>query len=103
MNLIDNQEVVLAVTAVDDQGQPTENLGTLSAVSSDETVITVADNGNGSFTASTTGALGSASVTISTDVDGDALPDFNGSIAFDVFPGTVAALTVTAGEPTTRA
>lgn len=102
MNLIDNQQVVLSVTGVDDQGQPTEDLGTLSASSSDESVVTVTDNGDNTFTAVTTGALGSATVTIATDVDGDALPDFNGSIAFDVFPGTVAALNVTAGEPTTR-
>lgn len=102
MNLIDNQQVVLSAQATDDQGNAVPNPGVLSAVSSDESVITVTDNGDGTFTAVTTGVLGAATVTVSDDVDADGFGDFVGSLAFDVVAGNVAAIAVTAGTPTTR-
>jgi len=109
--LNDDQEVLLTVAELDSRGDPVPEAkrGQLSAVSSDEGVVTVAPTGTyGEFLVSAvTGANGvSASVLVGDNVDEDADNEFQGSADFDVVDhtvGEVAGLTVSVGAPTTKA
>jgi hypothetical protein len=99
-----DQKVALAVTFTDRAGNVLNKdaVGTLTAVSSDEGVLTVTDLGEGRFEAVTVGPLGSATVTVSNDTDVDGTPDYVGSLAFDVVEGNVFAIAVGAGTPVSR-
>jgi hypothetical protein len=99
-----DQKVALAVSFTDRAGNvlPVGAVGTLTAASSDEAILTVTDNGDGTFEAVTVGPVGTASVTVSNDTDVDGVPDYVGSIVFDVVEGDVFAIAVAAGEPVSR-
>jgi hypothetical protein len=112
MRLLDNQQVTITVSEVDAFGDPVpaDKRGRLTAVSSDEAVVTVdtpEDGSTGVFTVTAvTGADGvSASVLVTDDVNDDGTGDFQGSIDFDLVDhrrGQVAQLVVEAGEPSTK-
>ena len=104
VNLLDSQQAVLRVTGFDKEGNPVDPtaLGALTWTSSDPSVLTLTDNGDGTQTAVTTGVLGDAQVTVTDDVNGDGTGEFTGSLAFVVTAGPVAEITVTAGVPTDR-
>lgn len=99
-----DQKVALAVSFTDRAGNVLAHdaVGTLLAVSSDENILTVTDNGDGTFEAVTVGPVGTASVTVSNDTDVDGVPDYVGSIVFDVVEGDVFAIAVGAGVPVSR-
>lgn len=104
MNLQDDQKVALAVSFKDRAGNvlPAEAVGTLTFSSSDETVLTVTDNGDGSAVATTTGALGSAVVKVENDKDDDGTADYSAVLAFDVVAGDVFEIALAAGTPVSR-
>lgn len=96
------QQVALAVSAQDRYGNPVTVAGNLLWTSSDESVITLDQSQvpvDGSVTAVTTGAVGSAAVTVTDDVNGDGTGDYIGSLAIDVVAGPMSEIVVTAGTP----
>jgi len=105
MQMLDSEKVRLSVSGQDSQGNPVAVPGTLawSVVNPPEgDVVTLSDNGDGSFEAISTGALGTAAVTVNDDVDGDGNPEFQGSISIEVLAGPVTAIVVEAGAPEPR-
>lgn len=104
MILQDHQQAVVRPRFLDAARNevPAPGGDVLSWRSSDETILTVQDNGDGSATVVTTGTLGTASVTLSDDETGDGQPEFIGSLAIDVVTGPVTAIELVAGEPTER-
>jgi len=52
---------------------------------------------------SAVGPLGDAVVTVQDDVDADTVPDFFGSLAVSVVAGSIAEISIVAGEPTEQA
>ena len=104
MILTDSQQVTLSATFVDRAGNtvPAPDAGTLAWSSSDEAVVTVTDNGDGTALAVTTGTLGSVLITLTDDLDGDTVPEFLGSIAIDVVTGAVTGIVITPGAPTEK-
>jgi hypothetical protein len=110
MRLLDNQQVTITVSEVDAFGAPVpdENRGRLTAISSDESIVTVAPTevGGEFLVTAVDGADGvSASVLLTDDVDADGTGDVQGSIAFDLVDhrrGRVAQLVAEAGEPESK-
>lgn len=104
MILQDHQQVTLTPTFVDAAGNtvPAPEAGALAWSSSDEGILTVQPQADGSAVVVTTGTLGTATVTLSDDLDGDGASDFVGSLAFDVVTGPVTGIQLSAGEPTER-
>lgn len=99
MNLGDNQQVVFTVSGSDAAGNAVTPAA-LTVTSSDETILTVADNGDGSYTAAATGTLGSATITAQdTETDGD---QFSGTAAVDVVPEGVATIDLAFQAPTEK-
>lgn len=102
MQLQDDQQVTLSVSATDAAGNPVVDAGTLSFSVDDDSILTLTDNGDGTALVVTTGTLGTATVTVSDDEDADGNADFQGSLAIDVVTGTVTEITITPGEPSSR-
>jgi hypothetical protein len=103
MQLLDSQQVTLSVSGQDAAGNAVPiGSGVLSFVVDDDTILTVTDNGDGTALAVTTGVLGTATITVSDDTDGDAEPNFLGSLAVDVVAGDVTEIVINTGEPTSR-
>ena len=102
--LTDVQQVVLSVSFVDSLGNPaTPPPGNVLAwSSSDPTIVSLTDNGDGSMTAVTTGTLGSVVISAADDLEGDGVPDFFGSLAIDVAGGAVTGIVITPGVPVPR-
>jgi len=97
--LRDSEQVTLTVEALDAEGNPANV--TVGWSSSDETIVAVTDNGDGSalVTASPgAGGLGSATVTVTaTDTsDGDV---HEGTFDVEVVAGDAVTVNVTAGTP----
>jgi hypothetical protein len=104
MNLKADQKVALAVSFKDRAGNvlSPEQVGSLTFASSDESLVTVTDNGDGTAVATTTGTLGEAVVTATNDFDEDGTADFSGSLAVSVVAGDVFEIALSAGEPVSR-
>ena len=104
MILKDHQQTVVRPRFVDaaENEVPAPGADVLTWRSSDESILTVTDNGDGTATVATTGTLGTASVTLSDDETGDGQPEFIGSLAVDVVTGPVTGIEVTADAPTER-
>jgi len=104
MNLKADQKVSLAVSFKDRAGNvlSPEAVGSLTFTSSDESLVTLTDNGDGTAVATTTGALGEAVVTASNDFDEDGTSDFSGSLAISVVAGDVFEIALAAGTPVSR-
>lgn len=97
--LTDSQKVVLNVAAVSAAGNaaPLENL---KVTSSDETILTVTDLGEGKFSLASTGKVGSAQVTVDADArigEGEVL--LTGSETIEVVAGEAAKIALKFGEP----
>ncbi len=93
----DNQEVDLAVQETDTAGNAVAAEGVTFA-SSDESVVAVTDNGDGTALASATGTLGSATVTV-TDAD----DNLSGTLDISVVTEAASAILVQPGTPREKA
>lgn len=104
MFLKDDQKVALTAVFTSRAGNtvPYADAGTVTWESSDPNVLTVTDNGDGTAEATTTGVLGTATVTLRNDFNDDGTEDFQGSLAFDVIAGDVGGVTIGAGTPVSR-
>jgi hypothetical protein len=97
VQLNDNQYFPLVVQAVDTKGFPVSDTSAVSFTSSDETILTIgalpdpANPAGGDVPCAIAGNPGSA---VLTGTDGS----ISGTLAVDVTPGGVAALTITAGQ-----
>jgi hypothetical protein len=101
--LLDSQQAVLSVSGLDAVGNPVSVPSTgLSFSVDDESILTLTDNGDGTALVVTTGTLGTATVTVNDDPDGDGTVNFQGSLAIDVVSGEVTEISVALGEPTSR-
>jgi hypothetical protein len=106
MQLQDNQQVRLTVAGQDALGNdiPTDKLGDLTAVSSDDRLVTVAAESPGVFLVKAVAGADStsASVLVSDDVNADGTADLQGSVSFDLVDhrrSIPASITVRAGTP----
>lgn len=102
MQLLDSQQVLLSVAGKDRAGNEVPVPGALVWSVSDPAIAGLLDNGDGTQTLVTTGVLGTVTVTVSDDVEGDGNVDFQGSLAVDVVAGPVAEIVLSAAEPTDR-
>lgn len=99
VQLTADQQVDLTIEGQDKYGNPVDLTGDVLWVSSDESVVAVVNSSPTGATAQAVGPVGTASVTVSNDVNQDGTGDFQGSIAIDVVAGEVAEIEVTAGDP----
>jgi len=104
VQLLATQQVQLSISGADKYGNPVDITGDTTWESSDTTILTVENVAadNTSCTAVTTGQVGTASVTVTNDVNKDGTGDFIGSLAFDVVAGPMAEIEVTAATPTDK-
>jgi hypothetical protein len=102
MQLTADQQVELSISGEDRYGNQVDLSGDVVWLSSDESIIQVTNESNTTATAVAVGPIGTASVTVSNDVDQDGTGDFQGSIAIDVVAGDIAEITISAGEPTDK-
>ncbi|MGV0985009.1 MAG: hypothetical protein ACOYB2_10670 [Limnohabitans sp.] len=99
----DDQQVSLAVEALDAEGNPAS--ATIAFTSSDETVVAVTDNGDGTALAVASpgaGGLGTATITATAtdNSDGDV---HLGTFDIEVVAGDVVIVNVVAGTPEAKA
>lgn len=100
-----DQEVDLLVEARDVAGNTVPNPGVLtwSVDGGDVLTLTVDPTDQAKAVATTTGALGVATVVVSDDLDGDpTTAEAVGSLSFEIVAGDVVQITVSAGEPRSR-
>jgi hypothetical protein len=96
--LRDTQEVTFRVTGKDVHEHDTALTGTPVFAVDDPTILTLVDNGDGSGKVTSTGAVGTATLTVNdAETDGNS---FIGSVAIDVVSGPVSAVAVTLDTPT---
>lgn len=97
--LTDSQKVLLNVAAVSAAGNPAA-LENVKVTSSDETIVTVADMGEGKFELASTGKVGTSQITVDADArigDGEVL--LTGSETIEVIAGEAAQISLSFGEP----
>lgn len=93
ITITDSQKFALGpVTGVDKKGNPTPLAGAVTFASSDATLLTVTDNGDGTAEASAVGPLGNAQVTV-TDTADTAVVDVT------IIAGAEAGLSIALGTP----
>lgn len=100
VQLQDNQETDLTVTARDAAGNTVANPGALTWTVDSDTVLalTVDPTDQAKATVSATGQLGVGTVTVSDDTDGDpTTAEALGSLSFEVVTGPVTQISVQAG------
>lgn len=103
--LPDDQEVVVAISAVDDQGNPTTMPAgaTIAWSASDTSILTVtpdtADNSKAAIV--TTGKLGTSQVNVSVTVPGVTNP-LTGSLDVQVVPSAPVGISIQPGTTTPR-
>lgn len=99
----DNEAVQLSVSATDSEGNPAQPGGLTWSVSDGSLAALVADSDGSSHWLVTKGGLGTVTVTVSDDEDGDpSTAEFLGSLAIDIVAGPVAQIEVNAGTPVGR-
>jgi hypothetical protein len=92
MQLQADKQVTLTVTGTDEMGNQVDVTGiTFEADNAD--VVTVTDNGDGTAVVAATGTPGVATVTARSG-------GIQGSLAFDVVPGDLTFVEITASDPT---
>lgn len=101
--LRDSEQVTLTVEALDSEGNPAAATTTWS--SSDETIVAVTDNGDGSaLVVASPGAGGLGSATVTADVtdtsDGDV---HTGTFDVEVVAGDAVTVNIVAGTPEPKA
>lgn len=102
MQLTADQQVDLSISGSDAYGNPVNITGDTAWSSSDTTIVGVTMTDSSHAVAAAVGPVGSASVTVTNDVNQDGTGDFIGSLAIDVVAGVMADIVVTAGTPTTK-
>jgi len=97
--LKDTQQCLLSISEEDARGNPVEvKPDELTWLSSDETVATVTDNGDGTALVVAAGALGLAQVQVQdSETDGT---NIAGTLDVQVGPGPVTKVNITPGTPT---
>ena len=101
--LRDSEQVTLSVEALDSEGNPAA--ATTTWASSDDTIVAVSDNGDGTALAvASPGAAGLGTATITASVadasDGDI---HDGTFDVEVVAGDVVTVNITAGTPEPKA
>jgi hypothetical protein len=99
VQLTADQQVDLFISGEDAYGNPVEITGDTVWKSSDEAIIAVTSSAPDSATAVAVGPAGTASVTVTNDVNQDGTGDFIGSLAIDVVAGDMAEIVIQAGTP----
>jgi len=102
VQLTADQQVELSITGEDKYGNPVDISGDVAWLSSDESIISLVNTAPDHATAVAVGPTGTASVTVTNDVNQDGTGDFMGSLAIDVVAGDIAEITIEAGEPTDK-
>ena len=98
LQLTDSQKARVSVSAVDKKGQAAEVQG-VKFSSSDETIATVEDNGDGSASI-VAGLPGTCQIQVTADADmGDGDTEITGTLDLTVVAGSAATINVTAGAP----
>jgi hypothetical protein len=103
VQLTADQQVELSISGEDTYGNKVEITGNTEWSSSDDSIVQVTQSGPDQATAVAVGPVGTASVTVTNDVDSDGSGDFIGSISINVVAGRMAEIEVAAGEPTDKA
>jgi hypothetical protein len=94
ITITDSQKFALGpVAGVDKKGNPTPLGGSVTFKSSDDTLLTVTDAGDGTATAAAVGPLGNAQVTVTDTVD-------TAVVDVSIIAGAEAGLSVGLGAPT---
>lgn len=94
------QQVELTASYQDRHGNPAE-VESQTWSSSDETVLTVTDNGDGTATAAAAGSLGTAQIQLSADARfGDEVNTITGILDVEVVASEAVTAVITPGEPT---
>jgi hypothetical protein len=99
VQLTADQQVELSISGEDAYGNPVDVSGDTVWTSSDESIISVTSSDATHATAVAVGPVGTASVTVSNDVNQDGTGDFQGSLAIDVVAGDIAEIVIETGEP----
>lgn len=97
--LTDSQKVVGQIKAVSAAGNPAP-VEDVKVTSSDETVITVAVNEDGSFELSSTGKVGTSQIVVEADARiGEGVVPLTGTETIEVVGGEAVKLDLSFGEP----
>lgn len=99
MDLQADKQVALSVGFTDEVGNPVPAPADFFATFTvdDPTVINLTDNGDGTAVAAAVGALGTATVHVASELNGQAV---SGDLAIVVVAGLAERITILAGEPT---
>ena len=98
MDLMADQKVPLSVEWTDEIGNPTAApaAATVTYTVDDAAIINLTDNGDGTAEAAAVGTLGTATVHVEANVDGDII---TGDLTIVVVAGLAERLNVVAGPP----
>jgi hypothetical protein len=99
MQLTADQQVDLSISGQDSYGNPVTITGNTTWSSSDTSIVSVTMTDSSHATAAAVGPVGSASVTVTNDVDNDGTGDYIGSLAFNVVAGQMKDIAIEAGTP----
>ena len=104
VQLTADQQVALSITGEDRYDNPVDISGETVWTSSDESIIVVTVDAADSnkATAVAVGPAGTASVTVSNDVNSDGTGDYQGSLAIDVVAGDIAEIVIVEGDVTDK-
>lgn len=99
MDLMADKQVALSLGFTDEVGNPVPSPegATATFTVDDPTLINLTDNGDGSAVAAAVGNLGTATVHVVSDLNGQTV---EGDLAIVVVAGLAERVTITAGEPT---
>jgi hypothetical protein len=96
MELHADKKVTLTLEGADEMGNPTDFDGTITFASSDEALVAVTDNGDGTASAAAVGPVGAAVVTAEATRASDG-KTFSGAVAINVIAGDTESITVATG------
>lgn len=95
-----SQFFTVSVTAVDARGNPATLDGVPTWASSDEAILTITANPDGSARVAAVGQPGNAQVTVSADADlGEGVRTLSGLLDVSIVAGEAVALTIAASVP----
>lgn len=100
--LTDSQQVVLKLSALSAAGNPAP-LENPTVTSSDESIVTVASQDDGSFLIASTGKLGTSQIVANADAKiGEGVSEITGTDTIEVVAGEGVLLGLSFGEPSTK-
>lgn len=98
--LADDEKVSASATFVDAAGNVAPVQGAPVWASSDESIVTVTDNGDGTVTITSVGPLGTAQVSVTADADlGDGVTNIVGTADIEVVASQAVAASIGLGTP----